>query len=90
MTTMTGKRSTISKRLESLLVRRILEESVEDHKACGRSLDKFNAYVLQAEKEDHNGERVRRLLEGLAPTFGRHFETEPLSFYKLKHLTQVG
>jgi hypothetical protein len=90
MTTMTGKRSTISKRLESLLVRRILEESVEDHKAFGRSLDEFNAYVLQTEKEDHDGERVRRLLEGLAPTFGRHFETEPLSFYKLKHLTQVG
>ena len=41
-------------------------------------------------KEDHDGESVRRLLEGLAPTFRRHFETEPPSFYKLKHLAQVG
>lgn len=76
-----------------------MEESVEDHKAFDRSLDEFNAYVLQTEKEDYDGERVkrrtmmervRRLLEGLAPTFGRHFETEPPSFYKLKHLAQVG
>jgi hypothetical protein len=43
-------------------------------------------------KEDHGGDRVRdrvrRLLEGLAPTFGCRFETEPPSFYKLKHLTR--
>jgi hypothetical protein len=56
----------------------------------GGSLDEFNAYALQTEKEDYDRERARRLLEGLVPTFGRHFETEPTSFYKLKHLTQIG
>jgi len=60
MTTTTEKRSTISQRLESLLVRRILEESVEDHKAFGRSLDEFNAYLLQTEKEGYDGKRIRR------------------------------
>lgn len=60
MTTMTGKRSTVSQRLESLLVRRILAQSVEDHKAFDRSLDKFNTYVLQTEKEDCDGERIKR------------------------------
>jgi hypothetical protein len=60
MTTTTEKRSTISQRLGSLLVRRILEESVEDHKAFGRSLDELNVYLLQTEKEGCDGKRVRR------------------------------
>lgn len=38
----------------------------------------------------YDGERARRLLEGLAPTLGRHFGTEPPSFYELKHLDSVG
>ena len=59
MTTMNGKRSTISQRLESVLVRRILAQSVEDYKAFGRSLDEFNAYVLRTEKEDCDGERIK-------------------------------
>jgi hypothetical protein len=60
MTTTTEKRSTVPRRLESLLVKRILEESVEDHKAFGRSLDEFNVYVLQTEKEGYDGKRARR------------------------------
>ena len=52
----------------------------------GRSLDEFNAYLLQ-KKGDYDGGKARRLLEGLV---GRHFETEPLSFHKLKHLDLVG
>ena len=35
-------------------------------------------------------ERARRLLEGLAPTLGRHFGSELPSFCKLKHLDSVG
>jgi hypothetical protein len=52
----------------------------------GRSLDEFNAYVLQ-KKGDYDGGKAGRLLEGLV---GRHFETEPLSSHKLKHLGLVG
>jgi hypothetical protein len=44
--------------------------------------------VLQT--KEYDGKRVRRLLEGLAPTLGRHFETEPPSMYKLKHIDSGG
>jgi hypothetical protein len=38
----------------------MLEQSVEDYKAFGRSFDEFDAHVLQTEKEGYDVERVKR------------------------------
>ena len=36
-------------------------------------LSEFDAYVLTTKKEAFDGEKLRRLLEALAPTLARHF-----------------
>jgi hypothetical protein len=63
-------------------------QGVEDDKAFGRSLDEFNEYVLQKKA------MMERGLDGCWRDWhqhlGRHFGTEPPSFYELKHLDSVG
>jgi hypothetical protein len=58
----------------------VMRSSLEDHRAFEHGLAGFNAYVQETEKEDYNGQKLRWLLEALAPTLGQHVKNEPPNF----------
>jgi hypothetical protein len=68
----------------------IMGSSVEEHRGFERNLREFPAYVLETKKEDYDVQKLRILLEALATTLGRYFESEPPIFYGLKHLDSDG
>jgi hypothetical protein len=68
----------------------IMGSNVEEHGAFEHSLGEFNAWVLETKKEDYDGQKLKMLLEALVPTLGQHFQSEPPTFYRLKHLDSDG